>query len=164
MTALSFSAGLSHRLCSSGLNSSGIPNSSDFLNCLHGSEQALRKRRRAAGFLNCLCSSEHLPCRAWWPVYFLNCLCGSEQVNKTAVNRFDRIHPFYFLFYQSFIFFYSYQSLWAFPDFYHQIGYRLPLIHAKKLPEITRAGTESASGESRKFFYEVFSRLTGKRS
>lgn len=39
-----------------------------------------------------------------------------------------------------------------------------PLIHAKKLPEITRAGTESALGESRKFFYEVFSRLTGKRS
>lgn len=59
------------------------------------------------------------------PIPFLNCLCGSEQVNKTAVNRFDRIHPFYFLFYQSFIFFYSYQSLWAFPDFYHQIGCKL---------------------------------------
>lgn len=59
------------------------------------------------------------------PIPFLNCLCGSEQVNKTAVNRFNRIHPFYFLFYQSFIFFYSYQSLWAFPDFCHEIGCRL---------------------------------------
>ena len=38
MTAFPFPAGLSYRLCGSGLNSSGIPNSSDFLNCLCGSE------------------------------------------------------------------------------------------------------------------------------
>lgn len=58
MTAFSFSAGLSHRLCSSGLNSSGIPNSSDFLNCLCVSEQMKAIANDVAKFLNFLCGSE----------------------------------------------------------------------------------------------------------
>ena len=110
-----------------------------FLNCLCGSERHHYLPVKSVVFLNCLCGSERWPVHAWRMVTFLNCLCGSErfhvggpaescflnclcgseQVNKTAVNRFDRIHPFYFLFYQSFIFFDSSQSLWAFPDFYH---------------------------------------------